>query len=70
MPYVNIKVTDEGVTRKQKEALIVATTRLLKEVLNKDPASTFIIIEEISTDNWGIGGELVTEIRTRDAMKR
>ena len=70
MPYVNIKVTDEGVTRKQKEALIVATTRLLKEVLNKDPASTFIIIEEISTDNWGIGGELVTEIRTRDAVKR
>ena len=70
MPYVNIKVTDEGVTRKQKETLIVATTRLLKEVLNKDPASTFIIIEEISTDNWGIGGELVTEIRTRDAVKR
>ena len=36
MPYVNIKVTDEGVTRKQKEALIDATTRLLKDVLNKD----------------------------------
>jgi 4-oxalocrotonate tautomerase len=65
MPYVNIKVTDEGVTREQKEVLIAATTQLLKEVLNKNPASTFVVVEEVPTDNWGVGGELVTDIRAR-----
>ncbi len=69
MPYVNIKVTDEGVTRDQKEALIAATTRLLQEVLNKNPASTFVVIEEVPTDNWGVGGELVTDLRARSAHR-
>ncbi len=70
MPYVNIKVTDEGVTRKQKEALITATTQLLKDVLNKDPATTFVVVEEVPTDSWGVGGELVTDIRARDAARQ
>ena len=69
MPYVNIKVTDEGVTREQKETLIAATTQLLKDVLNKNPASTFVVVEEVSTDNWGVGGELVTDIRARNANR-
>lgn len=69
MPYVNIKVTDEGVTRQQKETLIAATTQLLKDVLNKNPASTFVVVEEVSTDNWGVGGELVTDIRARNANR-
>ncbi|MEM7096665.1 MAG: 4-oxalocrotonate tautomerase family protein [Pseudomonadota bacterium] len=67
MPYVNIKVTDEGVTREQKQKLVFATTQLLQDVLNKNPASTFVVIEEVGTDNWGISGELVTEIRARTA---
>ncbi len=69
MPYVNIKVTDEGVTREQKEELIAATTQLLKDVLNKNPASTFVVIEEIPTDNWGVSGEMVTDIRVRAAAR-
>lgn len=69
MPYVNIKVTDEGVSRDQKMELIAATTQLLKDVLNKDPASTFVVIEEVSTDNWGVGGELVTDIWARAAAE-
>ena len=67
MPYVNIKVTDEGVTLDQKQTLIAATTKLLQDVLNKNPASTFVVIEEVATDNWGVGGELVTDIRARTA---
>jgi 4-oxalocrotonate tautomerase len=65
MPYVNIKVTDEGVSREQKKALITAVTNLLRDVLGKNPASTFVVIEEVPTDNWGVGGELVTDIRAR-----
>ena len=63
MPYVNIKVTQEGVTKEQKQALIKGATRLLVDVLGKNPAETVVIIDEVATDNWGIGGEQVTEIR-------
>ncbi|WP_415906589.1 tautomerase family protein [Neptuniibacter sp. QD72_48] len=63
MPYVNIKITDEGVTQAEKKALIQGTTKLLQEVLNKDPQSTFVVIDEVQTDNWGVGYETVTERR-------
>ncbi|OPY67190.1 MAG: putative tautomerase [Syntrophorhabdaceae bacterium PtaU1.Bin034] len=65
MPYVNIKVTKEGVTSEQKARLIKGATELLKEVLGKDPKTTFVVIDEVDTDNWGVGGEQVTEIRKR-----
>jgi 4-oxalocrotonate tautomerase len=47
MPYVNIKVTEEGVTAGQ------------------NPATTVVVIDEVHTDNWGIGGETVTVRRQR-----
>jgi len=63
MPYVNIKVTREGVTSEQKQELIAGTTKLLADVLGKNPATTVVVIEEIDTDNWGINGKSVTELR-------
>jgi 4-oxalocrotonate tautomerase len=65
MPYVNIRVTKEGVTPEQKARLIKGTTDLLKEVLGKPPQTTFVVIDEVDTDNWGVGGEQVTVIRKR-----
>lgn len=65
MPYINIKVTDENVTKEQKQALIKGTTQLLVEVLNKKPETTFVVIDEVNTDNWGIGFDQVTEILKR-----
>lgn len=65
MPYVNIKVTKEGVTREQKGELIQGVTKLLVDVLGKNPQTTVVVIEEIDTDNWGIGGESVTIRRQR-----
>jgi 4-oxalocrotonate tautomerase len=65
MPYVNIKITDEGVTQKQKSELIEGVTTLLQNVLGKNPATTVVVIEEVNTDNWGIAGERVTERRKR-----
>ena len=56
MPYVNIKVTDEAVTPDQKAALIEGTTRLLADVLGKNPSTTFVVIDEVALENWGIGG--------------
>lgn len=63
MPYVNIQVTDEGVTRAQKRELIARATQMLVDVLGKDPATTFVVIEEVPTDNWGVAGQSVTERR-------
>lgn len=60
MPYVNIKITKEGATSEQKALLIAGVTKLLQKVLNKNPATTVVVIDEVETDNWGIGGETVT----------
>ncbi len=65
MPYVNIKVTDEGVTVEQKRRLISGASQLLQEILNKDPSTTHVVIDEIDTDNWGVGLETVTQMRAR-----
>ncbi len=65
MPYVNIRITDEKVTKDQKERLIKGATQLLVDVLDKNPATTVVVIDEVNTDNWGIGGETVTELRKR-----
>ena len=64
MPYVNIKVTPEGLTAEKKRRLIEAVTTLLKEELNKNPESTVVVIDEVETDNWGLGGKSVTEWRS------
>ena len=65
MPFVNIKITREGATKKQKERLIKGATALLVDVLHKNPETTVVVIEEVETDNWGIGGESVTLRRRR-----
>lgn len=65
MPYVNIKITREGATREQKAALIRGVTDLLVHVLDKNPATTFVVIDEVETDHWGIAGETVTALRER-----
>ncbi len=66
MPYVKIQITREGnVTPEKKLALIQGTTELLVKVLDKDPAHTFVVIEEVDTDNWGVGYQSVTQMRQR-----
>lgn len=65
MPYVNIRITREGVTPEQKATLIRGVTQLLVEVLGKNPQTTFVVIDEIDTDNWGIAGKTVTARRRR-----
>lgn len=63
MPYVNIKITREGATAEQKKRLIAGVTQLLVDTLGKNPATTVVVIDEVDTDNWGIGGESVTRLR-------
>ncbi len=68
MPYVNIRITREGgVTAEQKAALIKGTTDLLVKVLNKNPKTTVVVIDEVEVENWGIGGLPVEEYRRQNA---
>ena len=66
MPYVNIKITREQNTPQQKAALIRGVTQLLVDVLGKNPQTTVVVIDEVDTDNWGIGGESVTIRRQQE----
>jgi len=66
MPFVNIKLT-AGVSSEQKQELIAGVTELLVRVLQKNPATTHVVIEEIDLENWGIGGESVARLRRRGA---
>lgn len=68
MPYVNIQITREGATPEQKAELIRGATELLVRVLGKNPATTFVIINEVDTDNWGIAGQTVTALRSADGV--
>ncbi len=65
MPYVNIKITREGASAEQKAALIAGATKLLVDILGKNPATTVVVIDEVDTDNWGVAGETITVRRRR-----
>jgi 4-oxalocrotonate tautomerase len=67
MPYVNVKITREGATPQQKAAIIKGVTELLVKVLDKNPATTVVVIDEGEMENWGIAGLPVEEFRRRQA---
>lgn len=57
MPYINIRVTDEQVTKEQKRKLIEGATQLVVDILNKNPKTTHVVIDEVPIDNWGVDGK-------------
>ncbi|EEY77253.1 4-oxalocrotonate tautomerase family enzyme [Acinetobacter calcoaceticus RUH2202] len=68
MPYILIQITKENVSIQQKQQLIQEATELMVRVLNKDSATTFVVIDEVETDNWGVAGETVSTIRKRQSL--
>jgi 4-oxalocrotonate tautomerase len=65
MPIIRIEITREGATSAQKSELIRGATALVADVLGKDPALTFVVIDEVDTANWGVAGEPVSALRAR-----
>lgn len=66
MPLINIRITREGATAAQKLELIEGATDLLLRVLDKDPATTLVIIDEVETDSWGLNRESIATRRARE----
>ena len=63
MPYVNVRITRDGVTPEQKAAIVGEITDTLARVLGKKPEHTHVIIDEVDPENWGFAGMLTTEFR-------
>ena len=78
MPYINIQITREGTapgrnaaTAEEKAALIQGVSQLMLDVLGKPLESTFVVIDEVETENWGWGGLPALEYRKqREAAKK
>jgi 4-oxalocrotonate tautomerase len=70
MPYINIRITKEGISKRQKQELIAGATQLLVDVLGKDPSTTVVVIDEVDMDNWGFAGEPITEWRRKGQKKK
>jgi 4-oxalocrotonate tautomerase len=66
MPYINLKLTPDGLTEEIKAELIKEFTDILVKKLGKNPATTIMTIEEVETENWGIGGQTVKSIRAKN----
>ena len=65
MPYVNVKTGYGPLSREKKQEVITAVTKAVAESLGKKPETVWVVIEEIPTDNWGVGGESLTDLRAR-----
>jgi 4-oxalocrotonate tautomerase len=70
MPYVNVRITKDGVTAEQKRQIVAEITDTMTRVLGKKPEHTHIIIDEIEPENWGFAGMLTTEYRRREQGTR
>ena len=70
MPYVNVRITKDGVTAEQKRQIVEEITRTLVKVLNKKPEHTHIVIDEIELENWGFAGVLTSEYRKQTGERR
>lgn len=67
MPYVNVKITRDGVTVEQKAQMVAEITQTLQRVLGKRPEHTHVVIDEIDPENWGFAGVLTTEYRRQQS---
>ncbi|MCG8639882.1 MAG: 4-oxalocrotonate tautomerase family protein [Desulfobacterales bacterium] len=65
MPILNLTMTREegGATPGQKAELIKGFTKVFVDVMGRGEKTMVISIQEVETDNYGIGGKTVTEIR-------
>ena len=63
MPYINVRILEDNVTAQQKSDVIAGITDVMVKVLGKDPATTFVVIDEVPLENWGHKGKSVAELR-------
>ncbi|MDR6955598.1 4-oxalocrotonate tautomerase [Ancylobacter sp. 3268] len=76
MPFVTVQLTREGtepgtdsLTPAQKSAIFRGMSQVLLDVLGKPPAWTWVVIQEVDTQDWGWGGMPVLDYRKQLAVE-
>ena len=55
MPFINVKLA--GILNKdQKKQIAQEMTEVMQRVANKPASYTYIVFEEVKTEDWAIGG--------------
>ncbi|WP_419771423.1 MAG: tautomerase family protein [Candidatus Marinarcus sp.] len=69
MPFINVKMTHEdgGATKEQKEQLAQGITKLFADIFGRGAKTAVVLIEEVSTDNYAIGGETISQLRSKSS---
>ncbi|WP_078429399.1 tautomerase family protein [Alkalihalobacterium alkalinitrilicum] len=62
MPYLNVQIL-KGASTEQKEEVINGVTKVIQEVFGSKPASTFVVIQEVDSEDWGVGGRTIKNIK-------
>lgn len=60
MPFIKIEATN--VDKEQKEKLVEELTRVAAQILGTKEEAFFVLIKENCTDNWGVGGKVLTDV--------
>ena len=66
MPYVKVDILT-GLSTQQKLAIQSGITELLVKVAGKNPDYTFVVINEVSDENWGHKGTSIAELKKAKA---
>jgi 4-oxalocrotonate tautomerase len=63
VPYVTIRMVDDGKTDEQRRRLIEGVTDVLVDVLGGRRDGVWVVLDEVPLDRWGIGGRTIAERR-------
>ena len=68
MPIINVKMTKEngGLSKAEKEELASELSKAFVRVVGRGESTCVVTIEELSTDNYAIGGQTITNIRKQN----
>lgn len=58
MPYINVRVAGK-LTKEQKQQIAKEITDTMKNVAGKPESATYVVIDEVSRENWAKSGELL-----------
>lgn len=58
MPLIHIEATK--VSKEQKAQLIEEITATAARILSVDASAFIVLVKENSTDDWGVGGKVLT----------
>jgi len=67
MPFINVKVTGLRLAPEQTVAIQTGITSLMTDVLRKQRPLITVLVEEVPSSGWAIGGEAVTRAVHVDA---